>query len=124
MLHCSANVLHRKWVAEMTALRKLTVGERRVHGCINCAYCSSDKYCIYDKCPIFAEKETAPKKKKRKYTRRFIYVEEAPITKPLNKKQIWLMHDAKISIIDIAQMLNVRPQKVVDVIEERRKKQK
>lgn len=122
MLHCSANVLHRKWVAEMTALRKLTVGERRVHGCANCAYCSSDKYCIYDKCPIFAEKETAPKKK-RKYTRRFVYV-EAPPPKPVNKKLIWLMHDANISMVDIASKLNIRPQKVADIIEERRKSKK
>lgn len=97
--------------------RALTKGEYIANKCKDCEHCKKMS-CRFNKCPFFVY---IPPVRKKITLPRYVYV-EPPKPKRIDKKLLFMLFDSGLSMVEIADRLKVRPQKVVDIIEERRKK--
>lgn len=97
--------------------RQLSKGEYTANKCTDCEHVKG-MTCRFSKCPFFLY--VPPVRKKIKLPR-YVYV-EPPKPKKIDKKLLFMLFDSGLSMVEIADRLKIRPQKVVDIIEERRKK--
>jgi len=96
-------------------MRRLKPAEIRHHDCEDCEGYYS-KHCKYPKCLYF---DTPTQRQIQKATTVFISVKYQE--NKINKSMIYALYDSGYNMAEIAEKLNLRPQKVVDIIEERRR---
>lgn len=96
--------------------RQLSKGEYTANRCKDCEHVKG-MTCRFSKCPFFLY---VPPVRKKITLPRYVYV-DPPKPKKIDKKLVFMLFDGGLSMVEIAEKIKVRPQKVVDIIEERRK---
>ena len=96
-------------------MRKLKPAEIRAHDCEDCeGY--YDKHCKYPKCLYF---ETPTRRQVQRATTVFVSVRHKE--SKINKSMVYALYESGFTMAEVAEKLNLRPQKVADIIEERKK---
>lgn len=99
-------------------MRHLSTGEYKANKCRECAN-AKGRFCTFNKCPFSVY---IPQVRTKVKLPRYVYV-EPPKPKKIDKKLLFMLFDSGLSLVEIADRMKLRPQKVVDIIEERRKKE-
>jgi hypothetical protein len=97
-------------------MRRLKPAEIRHHDCTVCDG-FIDNRCKYPKCLYF---DTPTRRQVQRATTVFCSIRQKENS--INKSLVYALVDSGFTMAETAEKLNLRPQKVVEIIEERRRK--